>query len=181
MGYSMPPTDPHTEPDPNNPFTGPNPFGPPASPRQHRMARRLLLWVALPLAAVLAFAILITLVASPSPAPIVVAPPTVSAAPLAPVPTLPPPDVPARPANTFAAGIHEVGNGSGQMSPGKYHSDGPGQGVTGYCYYARLSATDGQDESIIANVNTLGPATVTVKPTDAAFEIQGDCVFAKVS
>jgi hypothetical protein len=132
------------------------------------------------LAAVLAFAILITLVASPSPAPIVVAPPTVSAAPLAPVPTLPPPDVPAAPANVFGQGIYEVGVGSGQMAPGKYHTDGPGQGE-GYCYYARLKDTTGQADSIIANVNTRGPATVTVKSTDAAFEIQGDCTFRKVS
>ena len=179
MGYSLPPTHPQAEPDPNNPWQA---KPPPASPRQRRIARRLLIFVAAPLAAVLLFAVLVSLLATPSPAPIVVAPPAATAAPpVMAVPTLPPPDVPARPANVFAAGIYDVGTASGQMPPGKYRTDGPGQGVTGYCYYARLSATDGEIESILASINTTGPAVVTVKPTDAAFEIQGDCKFMRAS
>jgi hypothetical protein len=148
--------------------------------RQRRIAKRLAIFIAAPLAAVFALAMLIVLFGSPPPAPVIVAPPAPTA--LAPIPTLPPPAVAVpRPANSFGAGIYEVGNGSGQMSPGKYTSTGPGPGIHGYCYYARLRDSGGQLDSIIANVNTLGPAVVTVKPTDAAFEIQGDCVFAKVS
>lgn len=38
------------------------------------------------------------------------------------------------------------------------------------CYYARLSSTDGESGSILANGNFEGPNTVTVKASDAAFE-----------
>jgi len=183
VSYSLPPRTPESDPyDPHNPWR-PTTGAPEQAARRRRTNLRILKIFGAVIVAFLALITLLGVLGSPSPAPVVVPSPvpTVAPAPVVPIPTLPPPDAPARPANAFTAGIHEVGNGSGQMSPGKYHTAGPGQGIGGYCYYARLRNTDAQMDSIIANVNTLGPATVTVKATDAAFEIQGDCTFAKVS
>ena len=41
------------------------------------------------------------------------------------------------------------------------------------CYWARLSDTSGEFEGIITNGNTQGPTTVTIAPSDAAFETSG--------
>ena len=168
MSFSLPPTPPQAEPKPD------------PRPRQVRWAKRIAIVFGTLIVGFLALVLLVGLFAKPAPAPIVVAAPTVSAPPLAPVPTLPPPNVPVGPASSFTAGIYDVGNGSGQMAPGRYRTTGE-QGTRGYCYYARLRDTTAGLDSIIANVNTIGPATVTVKPTDAAFEIQGNCVFERVS
>lgn len=169
MSFSLPPT--QAEPKPARRVP---------SPREVRWAKRIAIVFGSLIVAFLALVLLVGLFARPTPAPIVVAAPTVSAPPAAPMVTLPAPAAPVAPANAFTAGIYDVGNGSGQMAPGKYRTAGE-VGPRGYCYYARLRATDGQDDSIIANVNTIGPAVVTVKSTDAAFEIQGNCVFEKVS
>jgi hypothetical protein len=119
-----------------------------------------------------------------SPAPDVVVPtPAPAAAPAPPVVpdrVILPPKADAKPANEFGEGNYDVGNGSGQIAPGRYRTAGPGT-VEHYCYWSRLRDTDGQTDSIIANGNTRGAATVTIRSTDAAFEIQGDCVFKRAS
>jgi hypothetical protein len=173
MGYSLPPRDEQAtkpQPDPNR-------------PRQVRIAKRIAIIVGAPIVAFLALVALVAVFATPAAAPVTVqdqpAPSAVPAPPVVPDRVLLPPAAQAKPANVFAAGIREVGYGSGQMTPGTYSTDGPGSGE-GYCYYARLAGLDGLTDSIIANVNTTGPATVTIRSTDAGFEIQGDCTFRKV-
>jgi len=130
--------------------------------------------------------------ASPTPAP------TAAPAAVGTVPTLPPPIVvptePAPrtqvlqapglppvthelPANQWAAGTYEVGNGDGQIPAGKYHTDAKGA----YGYWARLSGTDGENQSIIANGMSMGPTTITVKPTDAAVAFSGDYIWTRVA
>jgi hypothetical protein len=174
MGYSLPPRDEQAtkpQPDPNR-------------PRQVRIAKRIAIIVGAPIVAFLALVALVAVFATPAAAPVTVqdqpAPSAVPAPPVVPDRVLLPPAAQAKPANVFGAGIREVGYGSGQMAPGTYSTDGPGPDVRGYCYYARLSALDGQTDSIIANVNTTGPTTVAISSTDAGFEIQGDCTFRKV-
>lgn len=54
------------------------------------------------------------------------------------------------------------------IDPGTYRTDG-GE----FCYWARLSDTSGELESIITNGSAQGPTTVTVSASDAAFETSG--------
>ena len=53
------------------------------------------------------------------------------------------------------------------IQPGTSQTDGGGEFG---CYWARLSDTSGELEGIIANGNPQGPTTVTIAPSDAAFE-----------
>lgn len=53
-----------------------------------------------------------------------------------------------------------------EVKPGTYRST---RGSDELCYWARLSSTDGEFESIITNGNGTGQ-TVTIKATDVAFE-----------
>ena len=62
-------------------------------------------------------------------------------------------------------GTHVVGR---DIQPGEYRTDGPSGGTA--CYWARRSDTTGSLESIIANDNPGGATTVTILPTDGAFE-----------
>lgn len=64
-------------------------------------------------------------------------------------------------------GTYEVGP---DIKPGKYVTKKVGE--LG-CYWARLKSTDGDFASIIANGNTNGQTTVTIKKTDKAFQTQG--------
>jgi hypothetical protein len=73
----------------------------------------------------------------------------------------------------FGEGTYEV---PADIAPGKYRTDG-GDG----CYWARLSSTDGSLDSIITNGNTSGPAVVTVKRSDAAFQVMGSCRFEQAA
>jgi hypothetical protein len=177
VNYSLPPGPSATPPDydPNNPWRATNGSPEQAARRRRTNLRTLKIFGAV-IVAFLAFVVLLGVLGSPAPAPIVVPPPAPSAAaPLAPIPTLPPPPAPARPANAFTAGSYDVGNGSGQIAPGRYHTEGSGS-----CYFARLRNTDGEVSSIITNSMVQGPTTINVKSTDAAFEIKGDCTFTKV-
>lgn len=95
------------------------------------------------------------------------------------VPALAAPPAPSGPVTTFTEGTYEVGV---DVEAGKYKTAGPsepGDLWTG-CYYARLSGTDGELGSILANENFEGQNTVTIKSSDVAFEANGDCVWQKV-
>jgi hypothetical protein len=65
------------------------------------------------------------------------------------------------------------GNGTfvvGQdIQAGTYGTADPGYN----CYWARLKNTEGGLESIITNGNSIGRTTVTIRPTDVAFETNG--------
>jgi hypothetical protein len=113
---------------------------------------------------------------SPAPtsqaAPPVILPPTAAETPLpAPLPTLPPvvqPAPVAGPLTSFGSGTYEVGV---DIKAGKYKGT-VDDGSSGY--WARLKATDGTLDSIIANDLVTGhQTTVTIKKTDAAFETNG--------
>lgn len=67
-------------------------------------------------------------------------------------------------------GVHVVGV---DIEPGTYRTDGPTDSSMGFCYWARLSDTSGEFDSIITNGGPMGPATVTVEPGDGAFESSG--------
>jgi hypothetical protein len=77
---------------------------------------------------------------------------------------------PAGPAGSIGAGVHVVGV---DIQPGNYRTAGPVDSVIPNCYWARLKNTDGEFGAIIANGNTEGRATVTIKKTDGAFETTG--------
>lgn len=96
--------------------------------------------------------------------------PTVAPWPTLPAPIVPVPQIQAAPSNQFGAGTYEVGQGPGQIQPGKYHTahDGGGMG-----YWARLKDTSGDTSAIIANGIVNGPTTITVKPGDAAVHFSG--------
>ncbi len=174
MNYTLPPNSP-PEYDPNNPWR-PTTGAPEQAARRRRTNLRILKIFGALIVAFLAFVVLLAMLGSPAPAPVVVPAPTATAAaPLAPIPTLPPPPAPARPANAFTAGSYDVGNGSGQIAPGRYHTEGSGS-----CYFARLRNTDGEVSSIITNSMVQGPTTINVKSTDAAFEIKGSCTFERI-
>jgi hypothetical protein len=67
---------------------------------------------------------------------------------------------------SFADGIWAVGI---DVAPGTYHTDGGGS-----CYWERESDfTASGTNSIIANDNASGPATVTVASTDKGFKSRG--------
>jgi hypothetical protein len=75
----------------------------------------------------------------------------------------------------FAATAHATsfgGDGTytvgGDIQPGIYHTTGPADGDS--CYWERDRNLDGDLDSIIANDNIRGPATVRISSTDAAFK-----------
>jgi hypothetical protein len=90
----------------------------------------------------------------------------VTAAPMtaAPTTTVAPTTVPAGPAKTFGDGTHLVGT---SIAAGTYRAGG-GEG----CYWQRLSGLGGTLGDIIANDDAVGPAIVTILPTDKAFSTQ---------
>jgi hypothetical protein len=72
-------------------------------------------------------------------------------------------------------GTHVVGR---DIQPGEYRTAGPvGERP---CYWARLSDTTGSSESIVANDNIRGATTVTILPTDGAFETSRCQAWVKV-
>lgn len=105
---------------------------------------------------------------------------TSSAKPQAPSPAgIAPDPVTAAPAPVAAGigeGVYVVGP---DIEPGTYRTDGPGNGAFPYCYWARLKDTTGSFEAIIANGNPQGPATVTIKKGDGAFETSGCAPWVK--
>lgn len=60
-----------------------------------------------------------------------------------------------------------------EVKPGTYRTAGPADDAFDTCYWARLKSTSGDVGDIIANGTTKGPATVTVKPSDNAFQTTG--------
>jgi hypothetical protein len=68
----------------------------------------------------------------------------------------------------------------GDVKPGTYSTTVPADSPL--CYWARLKATDGSIDAIIAN-NDVAPGnkvTVTIKPTDKAFETHGCGTWHKI-
>ncbi len=63
-------------------------------------------------------------------------------------------------------GTYQVGK---DIKPGTYVSSAP---VSGNCYWARLSGSNGLD-SIIDNNNSSGQSLVTIQPSDKFFETNG--------
>lgn len=70
-------------------------------------------------------------------------------------------------ADGFGPGTYVVGK---DIKPGTYKTAGPADSL---CYWARNKDTTGDAGSIIANGVPQGPATVTIKSTDGAFETSG--------
>lgn len=119
--------------------------------------------------------------AAPAPAPAVQAPAPVAAPPVEPAPAPAPvpaaPVVPAGPASSFDEGTFVVGT---DITAGTYKTAGPADGGIGMCYWERLRDTSGEFDAIIANGLQQGPATVTVSPSDGAFQTQGCSTWTKV-
>jgi hypothetical protein len=82
---------------------------------------------------------------------------------------------PTGPVTSFGAGTYVVGP---DIIPGTYKTAGPVN--TSLCYWARLRDTSGELSSIIANNNISGPTTVTIKPTDGAFQTSRCATWNKV-
>jgi hypothetical protein len=64
-----------------------------------------------------------------------------------------------------------------EVHPGTYITTAPA-----HCYWARLSSTDGELASIIANEN-LPPGArgrITIKKTDAAIKLDGPCIWQRI-
>lgn len=93
-----------------------------------------------------------------------------------PTPPVAPP-LPIGPVTTFDQGTFVVGQ---DIKPGTYKTAGATPGWMRYCYWARLSGTDGTLDSIIASDGGQGPATVTISSGDAAFKTTGCQTWQKV-
>jgi hypothetical protein len=78
-------------------------------------------------------------------------------------------------AGTYYKGTFLVGS---QIQPGIYSTQGPTTQDDGQ--WARLSNTTGDPTAVIAHGVVNGPTTVTILPTDAAFQTTGDVVWVKV-
>src|SRR5439155_26639610 len=63
----------------------------------------------------------------------------------------------------FSNGIFQVGP---DVRPGTYRTRGGGDG----CYFARLKGFSGSLEDVLANDSAVGPAVVTILPTDRGFQ-----------
>lgn len=75
------------------------------------------------------------------------------------------------PLTTFGAGTYLVGS---EVMPGQYVTEG-----ASWCYWERDKNTEGDFGSIIANGGAQGHTTVTIKSTDKAFKVVGNCTFSK--
>jgi hypothetical protein len=82
------------------------------------------------------------------------------------------------PATSFGDGTHVVGE---DIAPGTYRTSGPASGGLGMCYWSRLSNTSGEFDAIIANGVPTGPATVTIRSGDEAFETTGCSTWTKTN
>jgi hypothetical protein len=101
--------------------------------------------------------------------------PTVAAVPAA--KTNPPaaPAKPPGPATLISDGTYQVGV---DMAAGRYKTPGPTDDLFRNCYWQRTRDDSGQFGSIIANGNTQGPGSVTVK-TGEFFQTSGGCTWTK--
>ncbi|MDY7106332.1 MAG: hypothetical protein S0880_34545 [Actinomycetota bacterium] len=76
------------------------------------------------------------------------------------------------PARSFGDGVHVVGR---DIRPGTYRGNSDG----GACYWARLSALDGEQGSVVASdLVDEGTITLTIAATDAGFETTGCGIWA---
>jgi len=66
------------------------------------------------------------------------------------------------------------------IDPGVYHSAGPLQDRLPNCYWERSSADAGDVSSIIANDNSRGPVTITIKRSDRSFKSHGCLPWVRV-
>lgn len=65
--------------------------------------------------------------------------------------------------------------------PGSYRMAGPTAGAINICYWARLKDTSGDFGTIIADNVSPGPTTVTISPSDGAFQTSGCRTWQKTS
>lgn len=87
----------------------------------------------------------------------------------------PAPAKPAGAATQVGDGTYQVGV---DMAAGRFKTTGPTDDVFRNCYWQRASDDSGQFGSIIANDNTQGPASVTVKSGEF-FQTSGGCTWTK--
>ena len=66
-----------------------------------------------------------------------------------------------------------MGTQPGMIAPGKYRTNGPGEGSYGG-YWARLKSLDSSLDAIIANGSVDGPTTLTINKTDVAVQFSGN-------
>jgi hypothetical protein len=78
---------------------------------------------------------------------------------------------PTYPLASFGAGTYLVGS---EVAPGNYVTEG-----ADWCYWERAKNTDGGLGAILANGNAQGHTNVTVKSSDKAFKVTGNCTFTK--
>lgn len=85
---------------------------------------------------------------------------------------------PVAPTKTIGDGTHVVGV---DIEPGTYRTTGPAEdGLIKMCSWKRLKDTSGEFRSMIATNIAQGPTTVTIKPTDGAFESRGCELWSKI-
>jgi hypothetical protein len=78
---------------------------------------------------------------------------------------------PTYPLAQFGAGTYLVGS---EVAPGNYVTEG-----ADWCYWERAKNTDGGLGAILANGNAQGHTNVTVRSSDKAFKVTGNCTFTK--
>lgn len=84
---------------------------------------------------------------------------------------------PPGPARTMDGGVYQVGV---DVRAGRYKTPGPpADDSNGWCYWARHADDSGAIESIIANGNTEGPGSVTVRRGEFV-EVTGGCTWTRV-
>jgi hypothetical protein len=87
--------------------------------------------------------------------------------------------VAASPASTISDGTYVVGV---DIQPGMYRTAGPSEDAPiKMCMWSRRKDTSGEFKSVIAMNNAQGPTTVTIKPTDGAFESRGCSPWQKIN
>jgi endonuclease YncB( thermonuclease family) len=100
-----------------------------------------------------------------------------SACPESAVPPAPAQSTP--PARRIEDGTYVVGV---DIEPGSYRTSGPAQdSPIKMCSWFRRKDTSGEAQSVIAMNISQGPTTVTIKPSDGAFESRGCSPWAKVN
>jgi hypothetical protein len=83
------------------------------------------------------------------------------------------------PATTIGDGTYVVGV---DIQPGTYRTAGPAEDApVKMCMWSRRKDTSGEFTSVIATNIAQGPTTVTIKPSDGAFESRGCSPWAKLN
>lgn len=151
---------------PQEPYQAPAGYQPPPPPRRKHIALRILGGIV----GLLVVIIVIAGVAGgnkPSPAT-----PSTSGIQQSVVPVTS--AAPTGPSSSIGDGTYVVGT---DITAGTWKTTGGGDGA---CGWQRLSATDGDFSSIIADGVATGPTTVTVKSSDKAFATLGGCNWARI-